>query len=77
MKNLKTIINKSVYILFIMLTFFACSDKLDQREGQLNTSDVDYTITENMIQPLIGAYNAFATRGWEEPLLISVPWRMK
>ena len=72
MKNLKTIINKSVYILFIILSFLACTDKLDQREGQLNTSDVDYTITENMIQPLIGAYNAFATRGWEEPLLISV-----
>lgn len=72
MKNFKTIINKSVYILFVMLSFLACTDKLDQREGQLNTSDVDYTITENMIQPLIGAYNAFATRGWEEPLLISV-----
>ena len=25
-----------------------------------------------MIQPLIGAYNAFATRGWEEYLLMAV-----
>lgn len=72
MKNLKRIFSLGVSALIMMIGLTACTDKLDQREGQLNTGDVDYTITANMVQPLIGAYNAFATRGWEEPLLISV-----
>lgn len=72
MKSLKKVISYSVFTLVMTLCLMACTDKLDQREGQLNTGDVDYTITANMIQPLIGAYNSFATRGWEEPLLISV-----
>lgn len=71
MKNLKNALNFSVIVLF-MLSFIACSDKLDLQEGQLNTGDVDYTNTDDMIQPLIGAYNAFASRGWEEYLLLSV-----
>ncbi|TDN90416.1 putative outer membrane starch-binding protein [Salegentibacter sp. 24] len=50
----------------------SCSEKLDVREGQLNTGDLDYTDASNMIQPLIGAYYEFATRGWEEPLLLGV-----
>lgn len=72
MKNLKIKYNLSALALAMMLCLFACSDKLEEQEGQLNTGDVDYTISEDMILPLIGAYNAFATRGWEEPLLISV-----
>tara|TARA_R110002050_G_scaffold300830_1_gene473845 strand:+ start:12978 stop:14507 length:1530 start_codon:yes stop_codon:yes gene_type:complete len=72
MENLKNKIMISVYSLIIMFSLVACSDKLDLQEGQLNTGDVDYTNTDEMIQPLIGAYNAFATRGWEELLLLSV-----
>lgn len=72
MKNLKLEFSFSAIVLLIMLCFYSCSDKLDEQEGQLNTGDVDYTISEDMILPLIGAYEAFATRGWEEPLLISV-----
>ncbi|MBZ9626509.1 RagB/SusD family nutrient uptake outer membrane protein [Psychroflexus sp. CAK57W] len=63
-------------ILLLCLVFgfgaSSCSDKLEEREGQLNTGDFDYTDTSNMIQPLIGAYYEFATRGWEEPLLLGV-----
>ncbi len=72
MKNLKNTFNISAFSLIIMLSLFACTDKLDSQEGQLNTGDVDYTNTSEMIQPLIGAYNAWATRGWEEYLLLSV-----
>ena len=72
MKNLKFEFSFSAIVLLMMLCFYSCSDKLDEQEGQLNTGDVDYTISEDMILPLIGAYEAFATRGWEEPLLISV-----
>jgi len=72
MKNFKNSFNISAFSLIIMLSLLACTDKLDTQEGQLNTGDVDYTNTSEMIQPLIGAYNAWATRGWEEYLLISV-----
>ncbi len=72
MKNIKIEFSFSALALAIILCLFACNDKLDEQEGQLNTGDVDYTISEDMILPLIGAYEAFSTRGWEEPLLISV-----
>lgn len=69
MKNLK-------YLLFpvciIALLFSSCSDQFETQEGQLNEGDLDYTNAEEMINPLIGAYNVVATRGWEEPLLLSV-----
>jgi hypothetical protein len=50
----------------------SCSEKLEERQGQLNTGDLDVTDASNMVQPLIGAYYEFATRGWEEPLLLGV-----
>lgn len=66
----------STKILFLFLLmgvgFSSCHDKLDLREGQLNTGDLDYTDASTMIQPLIGAYYEMATRGWEEPLLLGV-----
>lgn len=58
--------------LVVLLAVYSCTDRLYEQEGQLNTADVDYTATENMIEPLVGAYYEFATRGWEEPLLLSV-----
>ena len=72
MKNLKKAYNLSLFVLVIMVSFMACSDKLELREGQVNTGDVDYTNTDDMVLPLIGAYNEFATRGWSEYLLLSV-----
>ena len=62
----------SVLSVFALGASVSCSDKLDTQEGQLNTSDLDYTDTEDMIQPLIGAYSEFTSRGWEEPLLLGV-----
>ena len=72
MKNLKNTFKTGVLALLAMLSFLACNDKLDLIEGQVNTGDVDYSNSDDMILPLIGAYNAFATRGWEEYLLLSV-----
>ncbi|WP_027137590.1 RagB/SusD family nutrient uptake outer membrane protein [Gaetbulibacter saemankumensis] len=72
MKNLKYYMHIGVYSLIVMFSFLACHDKLDLREGQLNTGDYDFTQTENMIQPLVGAYQQFYTRGWEELLLLKV-----
>lgn len=62
----------SVLSVFWLGASFSCSDKLDSQDGQLNTGDLDYTNTEDMIQPLIGAYAEFTSRGWEEPLLLGV-----
>lgn len=63
-------------ILLLCLIFgfgaMSCSDKLEEREGQLDTGDFDYTDASNMDQAVIGAYHEFATRGWEEPLLLGV-----
>lgn len=69
------ILNKMLPPLFAVLavtTIFSCSDKLEMQEGQLNTGDLDYTNTEEMITVLIGAYHEFASRGWEESLLLGV-----
>lgn len=51
----------------------SCSEVLN--EPPLNrsfTDETDYTNTEDMILPLIGAYAEFYTRGWEGIPLISV-----
>lgn len=71
MKN-KNIILSRLVSLFLVISLSSCHDKLDEQEGQLNTGDLDYTDTKEMINPLIGAYHEFATRGWEEPLLLGV-----
>ena len=50
-----------------------CTDKLD--ELQLNNNfagGTDFTKTEDMILSVVGVYEAFQSRGWEQPLLISV-----
>ncbi|MCM8569012.1 RagB/SusD family nutrient uptake outer membrane protein [Gramella jeungdoensis] len=72
MKKIKNLLFQCAFALFMVAMLSSCHDKLETREGQLNTADIDYTATEDMISPLIGAYNEFATRGWEEPLLLGV-----
>ncbi|MCM4159878.1 RagB/SusD family nutrient uptake outer membrane protein [Antarcticibacterium flavum] len=67
--------NSTKILLLVLLMgvgLSSCHDKLDVREGQLATGDLDYTDASTMIQPLIGAYYEMATRGWEEPLLLGV-----
>ncbi|MCB0372046.1 MAG: RagB/SusD family nutrient uptake outer membrane protein [Muricauda sp.] len=72
MKNSKNPVYKLLFVLVAVLLAHSCSDKFEDIEGQLNADDLDYSATEDMVQALVGAYNIFATRGWEEPLLLSV-----
>ncbi len=72
MKRIEKSIILSVFTILALATSISCSDKLDTQEGQLNTGDLDYTNTDDMIDPVIGAYYEFASRGWEEPLLLGV-----
>ncbi|WP_303924578.1 RagB/SusD family nutrient uptake outer membrane protein [Draconibacterium sediminis] len=57
----------------LLVSGIGCTDKLDQPfENESFTSDVDYTIGENMILPLLGAYQGLYTRAWEEPLTLGI-----
>lgn len=71
MKN-KTSIIKFVSILFVALFFMAiagCENKMNEPyQNTLLTEDVDYTIGSNMILPLLGAYEAFYSVNWEQPI---------
>jgi starch-binding outer membrane protein, SusD/RagB family len=71
MKTSKNILIRLCALVFA-LVISSCSDKLDTQEGQLNTGDIDYTDSSQMIDPLIGAYYELGTRGWEEPILLGV-----
>lgn len=51
----------------------SCSDKLDELPLNNNfAGGTDFTKTEDMQLSIIGVYAAFQSRGWEQPLLISV-----
>ena len=51
----------------------SCHDLLDEGpENRTFAGETDYTNTNNMILPLIGAYAEFQSRGWEDFPLISV-----
>ncbi|MER3316658.1 MAG: RagB/SusD family nutrient uptake outer membrane protein [Allomuricauda sp.] len=71
MKN-NNLLYRIVFVLVVILAIQSCSDKFEDIEGQLNADDLDYSATEDMVQALIGSYYVIATRGWEEPLLLSV-----
>lgn len=63
------------YLLSFAALFLAvsCHEVLDDpAENRIFTEETDYTRTEDMILPVIGAYGEFYTRGWEGIPLISV-----
>ncbi|MDF0718109.1 RagB/SusD family nutrient uptake outer membrane protein [Muricauda sp. 334s03] len=70
--NNNSIMYRLVLAMIAILAFQSCSDKFEDIEGQLNADDLDYTATEDMVQALVGSYYIMATRGWEEPILLSV-----
>lgn len=72
MKNMKLVVKPLVILLVTVFCFYACDDKINSQEGQLNANDLDYTITSDMILPLVGAYAQVYSRGWEDPMLIGV-----
>ncbi len=69
---------KNIYGSLILITLFAlalvsCSDRLDEPQENNNfAGGTDFTKTEDMILSIVGVYEAFQSRGWEQPLLISV-----
>ncbi|MDC6350792.1 RagB/SusD family nutrient uptake outer membrane protein [Zeaxanthinibacter sp. PT1] len=72
---MKIINNIKVPALLLLLgvVVMGCTDKLD--EPQLNNNfagGTDFTKTEDMGLSLVGAYAAFQSRGWEQPLLLAV-----
>lgn len=57
----------------LVAAIVGCTDKLDEPELNNNfAGGTDFTQTEDMDLYLIGVYEAFHSRGWEQPLLISV-----
>ncbi|MBX2916160.1 MAG: RagB/SusD family nutrient uptake outer membrane protein [Cyclobacteriaceae bacterium] len=71
--KLQTKLFKVAALSMLMFAATSCHDLLN--EPPENTSfveDTDYTNTENMILPLLGAYGNFYSRGWEDFPLISV-----
>jgi starch-binding outer membrane protein, SusD/RagB family len=73
MKFNKTMI-KGLLLTALVFSATACSDDiLDATPENRNLGgQTDYTISQNMALPLIGAYAEFASRGWEDIPLISV-----
>lgn len=72
MKLLKKIKLQTLLAAFLIVAI-GCSDKLDEPELNNNfAGGTDFTKTEDMVLSLIGVYEAFQSRGWEQPLLIAV-----
>ncbi|MCT4646215.1 MAG: RagB/SusD family nutrient uptake outer membrane protein [Carboxylicivirga sp.] len=65
---------KKLSLLLLVLFAVACHDNLEEPyENRVPTEEVDYTIAEDMILPLYGAYSEFyMKRGWEGIPLLSV-----
>ncbi len=62
-----------VLVALSVLGIGGCSDKLDEPELNNNfAGGTDFTKTEDMQLSIIGVYEAYQSRGWEQPLLISV-----
>ena len=60
-------------IAMLLLVLTSCHDNLD--EPALNRTfneEIDYSISDNMVLPLIGTYADFYSRGWETIPLIAV-----
>ncbi|MGI9544579.1 MAG: RagB/SusD family nutrient uptake outer membrane protein [Cyclobacteriaceae bacterium] len=66
-------IKLTIPLTLIVLAILGCTSKLNEPELNNNfAGGTDFTKTEDMQLSLIGAYEAFQSRGWEQPLLIAV-----
>ena len=64
---------RPAFLVIALLGATACQNKLDEpAENKSFTKGTDYTITNNMILPLIGVYAETQDFGWENFPLISV-----
>ena len=60
-------------LFFALFIASGCSKKLDSlAENRIYTGQTDYTVTSDMILPLLGAYAQFNNTQWEDFPLISV-----
>ncbi len=72
MKRINYIL-KITFAVVVLLAVTACHDLLDEpAENRAFTEETDYSNSDNMILPLIGAYAEFYSRGWEDFPLIAV-----
>ncbi len=66
-------IKSLAWLTMFALAIVSCTDKLDEPELNNNfAGGTDFSKTEDMVLSLIGVYEAFQSRGWEQPLLIAV-----
>ncbi|CAZ97952.1 MULTISPECIES: RagB/SusD family nutrient uptake outer membrane protein [Zobellia] len=66
-------ISKPSLVLLFVLAVWGCTDKLDEPELNNNfAGGTDFTDSSGMLLSTVGAYEAFYSRGWEQPLIISV-----
>ena len=66
-------INKISVLILGLLAIAGCEHMLDENpENTAFTEETDYTISENTILPLIGAYERFNDKGWPNNPLMSV-----
>nr|WP_298924575.1 RagB/SusD family nutrient uptake outer membrane protein [uncultured Allomuricauda sp.] len=73
MKKLFKRTKATTLIAGLLIVGIGCSDKLEEPELNNNfAGGTDFTKTEDMELSIIGVYEAFQSRGWEQPLLISV-----
>ena len=74
MKFINNYITKVLALALVAFSITACHDLLDEPfENRVSTEDVDYTVSQDMILPLYGAYSQFyQKRGWEGIPLLSV-----
>jgi hypothetical protein len=74
MKNIPK--NKYIPIIFgilLMLGITSCEDKLNEPyQNIVFIEDVDYSIGSDMILPLLGAYEAFYSIGWDQNITFGV-----
>ncbi len=63
-----------IIVVVVVFSNTGCHDVLDEPfENRVPTEDVDYTVSQDMILPLYGAYSQFyQRRGWEGIPLLSV-----
>ncbi len=60
-------------VAMMLLALSSCHDNLDEQAlNRTFNEEIDYSISDNMVLPVIGAYADFYTRGWETIPLISV-----
>tara|TARA_R110001583_G_scaffold145096_1_gene297118 strand:+ start:58887 stop:60422 length:1536 start_codon:yes stop_codon:yes gene_type:complete len=66
-------LRKLTLLVTALFVLFACEDQLyEPTENRIIAGETDYSASEDMILPVLGAYAEFQGRGWEDIPLIAV-----